>query len=133
MSRARGRRGTTAVEFAVSISLVLTLAFTVIDIGLLYLAQQTLNYGVEAASRYAVVNSDIANTTNVTSRFVTAATAGLGATRAGQSVVSVSFAPSSTPGGSVTVKATLAWRPLTSFDFMPAATLSSSQTLVIQH
>jgi Flp pilus assembly protein TadG len=133
MMRLCDRRGTTAIEFAVSITVVLMLVFSMIDIGLLYLAQQTLNYGVSAASRWAVVNSASANATNVASQFVAAATPGLGAARAAKSTVVVSFAPSSTPGGSVTVKATLAWSPLTTFDFMVAATLSSSQTLVIQH
>ncbi len=133
MIGARDRRGTTAVEFAVCISLVLILVFLVLDIGLVYLTQQTLNFGVEAASRYAVVNSASANTTSVTSQFVSAVTSALGATRAGQCKVAVSFSPASQPGGSVTVRATLAWHPLTSFDFMPSVTLSSSQTLVIQH
>jgi Flp pilus assembly protein TadG len=133
MMRMRDRRGTTAMEFALSITLVLMLVFSMIDIGLLYLTQQTLNYGVLAASRWAVVNSAGANAANVASHFVTAATPGLGATRAAKSTVVVSFAPSSTPGGSVTVKATLAWSPITTFDFMTATTLSSSQTLVIQH
>jgi Flp pilus assembly protein TadG len=133
MMRLCDRRGTTAIEFAVSITLVLMLVFSMIDIGLLYLAQQTLNYGVSAASRWAVVNSTSANATNVASQFVAAATPGLGAARAAPTNRVVSFAPSSTPGGSVTVQATLAWSPLTNFDFLAAATLSSSQTLVIQH
>jgi Flp pilus assembly protein TadG len=133
MKHARDRHGTTAVEFAVCLSVLLMLVFTVIDVGLLYLAQQTLNFGVEAATRYAVVNSASANSTSVTSRFVTAATPGLGAAKAAQCVVAVSFAPASQPGGSVTVQASLTWHPLTNLDFMPSVNLSSSQTLVIQH
>jgi Flp pilus assembly protein TadG len=78
MMRLCDRRGTTAIEFAVSITLVLMLVFSMIDIGLLYLAQQTLNYGVSAASRWAVVNSTSANATNVASQFVAAATPGMG-------------------------------------------------------
>jgi hypothetical protein len=45
----------------------------------------------------------------------------------------VSFSPTNTPGGSVTVQATLVWYPFINFDYMPSVTLSTSDTLVIQH
>jgi Flp pilus assembly protein TadG len=129
----RDRRGVTAIDFAVSISLVLMLLFTVFDLGMLYLAQQTLNYGVAAAVRYAVVNSTGANAGNVTSSLRGAVTPLLGAAAANQCQVTVTFTPGSSPGNSVTVVANFAWKPLTGLEFIPAVTLTSRATLTIQH
>lgn len=133
MRRIASRRGTTAVEFAVASSVLLMLIFTAIDLGLLYLAQQALNDGVAQAIRYAVVNSTSNTSASITSQFDTAVTPALGATRAGQTHVTVTFAPSNTIGGSVTVQASLAWQPFIDFDFMPSVTLTSTDTLIIQH
>lgn len=133
MRRIASRRGTTAVEFAVASSVLLMLMFTAIDLGLLYLAQQALNDGVAQAIRYAVVNSSDSSSASIASQFDTAATPALGATRATQTQVTVTFSPSNTIGGSVTVQASLAWHPFIDFDFMPSVTLTSADTLVIQH
>ncbi len=128
-----GIAGTTAIEFAIAISVVLALVFGVIDLGLLFLAQHALNYGVAAAARYAVVNSTVATTTTVQSKFTTAITPALGTTQAGKAVVQVSFSPSEKVGGTVTVSATLAWTPAAALSHLIALTLSSSQTLTIVH
>lgn len=129
----RARRGTAAIEFALASTVLLMLIFTAIDLGLLYLAQEALNNGVTQAVRYAAVNSATSSTASVTSRFDSVVTPALGATEAGNCQVSVSYAPSNTPKATVTVQATLAWYPLLSFAYMPTVTLSSSQSLVIQH
>ncbi|HUB14311.1 MAG TPA: TadE/TadG family type IV pilus assembly protein [Acetobacteraceae bacterium] len=131
--RAAARRGVAAVEFAVASAVLLMLIFTVLDVGLAYLAQQALNNGVAQAVRYAAVNSATSTGTTITSHFVSAVTPALGATQAGQCHVTVSYAPTNTPGGSVTVQATLVWYPLISFAYMPTVTFASSQSLVIQH
>jgi len=133
MTCAAFRRGATAVEFAVVSTVLLMLICTAVDLGLLYLAQQTLNNGVAQAVRYAAVNSTSGSVANITNRFVAAVTPALGATRAASCQVAVSFSPTDTPGGSVTVQATLVWYPLIDFDYMPSVTLSDSQSLVIQH
>ena len=133
MMRAGFRRGTTAVEFAVISTVLLMLICTAVDLGLLYLAQQALNIGVAQAVRYAAVSSTSSSVASITSRFVAAVTPALGAARAGSCQVGVSFSPKNTPGGSVTVQATLVWHPLIDFDYMPSVTLSDSQSLVIQH
>ena len=43
--------GATAAEFAIAISVVLALAFGIIDLGRLFMTQHALNYGVTAAAR----------------------------------------------------------------------------------
>ncbi|HTW71078.1 MAG TPA: TadE/TadG family type IV pilus assembly protein [Acetobacteraceae bacterium] len=132
MSRV-ARRGTAAIEFALASTVLLMLIFTAMDVGLLYLAQQALNNGVAQAVRYAAVNSASSSNAAITGHFVSAVTPALGATEAGLCQVTVSYAPANSPGGSVTVQATLIWYPLISFAYMPTVTLTSSQSLVIQH
>ena len=133
MIRRRQRGGTVAVEFAVVASVLLMLTFTAIDLGLLYLTQQALNDGVSQAVRWAAVNSTSDSAANIASRFSAAVTPVLGAAQSAKGRVTVGFSPSAAPGGTVTVQASLAWRPFTRFDFLPSVTLSSTQSLVIQH
>jgi Flp pilus assembly protein TadG len=133
MSKVTSRRGTTAVDFAVISSVVLMLIFTPVDLGLMYVAQQALNDGVAQAIRYAVVNSTTSSSTSITSRFTTAVTPELGAATAGRCQVTVTFSPSNTVGSSVTVQASLTWHPIIDFDFMPSVSLTSVDSLVIQH
>jgi Flp pilus assembly protein TadG len=133
MRRFADRRGATALEFAVSILVVLTLAFATFDLAWLFATQHAMNYGVEKAVRYAVVNSASATTATIKSQFVTAVTPVLGATKAAAATVQVSFSPSEKVGGTVTVTASVAWTPMTPFDSLVAVTVNSSQTLTIQH
>ncbi len=134
VTRRSDRRGTTAAEFAIAISVVLLLTFAVIDLGRLYFYQHALDYGVEKASRYAVVNSASATATTVKSQFVAALTPAVGAGNASAASVSVSFSPTTAQvGGTVTVSATLAWSAVSALDFLPGLTLSSSHTLIILH
>ncbi len=132
MRKGLDRRGGVAIEFVVAMAVVLTAVFAIFDLGLLLSAQHALDFGVVKASRYAVVNST-ASTATIKSQFVTAVTPVLGSSRANAAAVSVSFAPSEKVGGTVTVSATLAWSPTTAIDRLVAVTLSSSQTLTIQH
>jgi Flp pilus assembly protein TadG len=128
-----GTRGTTAVEFAIAISAVLVLVFAIIDVGRLYADQHALDYGIEKAVRYAVVNSTSATAATIKSQLVSAITPVVGATRAAGASVSVTFSPSEKVGATVTVSATLSWTGGTAIDYLLAITLSSSQTLTIQN
>jgi Flp pilus assembly protein TadG len=132
MIRRIDARGSTAAEFAVSMSVFLVLVLAVIDIGRLYADQHALDYSVEKAVRYAVVNST-ASTTTITSQFTNAITPAVGASRAAGATVSVTFSPSEAVGSTVTVSATLAWSALSAIDDLVALTLTSSQTLTIVH
>jgi Flp pilus assembly protein TadG len=128
-----GARGTTGVEFAVVLPVTLIMVFAIIDGGLLFADQHALDYAVENAVRYAVVNSASATTTTITNTLVAAITPAVGATRAAGTTVSVTFSPSEKVGGTVQVSASLAWSATAGLDYLPAVTLSSSQTLTIQH
>jgi Flp pilus assembly protein TadG len=128
-----GIAGGVATEFAISVSVVLILMVGVIDLGRLFATQHALDYGAERASRYAAVNSTSATSATIKSQLVTAITPAVGASRAAAAVVSVSFAPSYKVGGTVTVSVTLGWTASAAIDALPAITLSSSQTLTVQH
>jgi Flp pilus assembly protein TadG len=132
MKPLRDTRGTTAIEFTIAILTVLVLVFATFDLGWLFATQHAMNFGVEKAARYAVVNS-AASTATIKSQFVTAVTSAIGATQAGNATVSVTFSPSEAVGSTVTVSASLAWTPLAPFDDVAGVTLNSSQTLTIQH
>ena len=99
----RDRRGVASIEFAVAIGVVLTVVFAILDLGRLFAAQHTLNYGVEKAVRYAVVNSDVATAASVAATFRTAATPGLGAGGAAACGVTVSYPQGNAPTLPVTV------------------------------
>jgi Flp pilus assembly protein TadG len=133
MTRRPGAAGTTAAEFAIATGVVLVLVFATFDIGRLFAAQHALDFGVEKAVRYAVVNSTTATSATIKSKLVTAITPAIGATQAAAAIVSVTFSPSEKIGGTVTVTASLAWTASAAGDFMPAVTLNSAQTLTILH
>jgi len=129
----RDNRAVTTVEFSVVLTFVLMLVFTVLGLGMLYLGQQAMNYGVERAARYAVVKSATATASTVASAFRAAVAPALGSARAAACQVTDTFSPSNAPGGVVTVSATLAWTSPLRLTLLPAVTLSSSHTLTIQH
>ena len=130
---ARDRRGVTSIEFAVAIGAVLIVVLAILDLGRLFAAQHTLNYGVEKALRYAVVNSSTATATSVADKFRTAVTPGLGAAGAASCAVTVSYPQGNAPTLPVTIAVTYRWAPASSLDSLPGFTLSSGQTLVVQH
>jgi Flp pilus assembly protein TadG len=132
MKRRFGTQGTTTMEFAIALSAVLALLLAILDLGILFADQHALNYGVEKAVRYAVVNSS-ASTATIKSQLVTAITPIVGATQAAAATVQVTFTPSEAVGATVTVTASLPWSPTAKIDSLTAITLSSSQTLTIQH
>jgi Flp pilus assembly protein TadG len=133
MTFLRDRRGVAIPEFAVAIGVVLTLIFAILDLGLLLAARHALDYGVEKAVRYAVVNSAGATPTSIAGVFTGAVTPMLGASGAANCKVTVSYASGNAPGGTVAVTVSFPWQPVTSLDFLPAITLTASQTLTIQH
>jgi Flp pilus assembly protein TadG len=133
MRLVRDRRGVTGIDFAVAISVVLVLVFAIIDLGSLFAAQHALDYGVVQAARYAVVNSTSATTSSITDVLRDAITPAIGAGNAATAVVSVAYPAGAAVGKTVQISASYAWSPSTNFDFIPRFTLTSSQTLTIQH
>lgn len=134
--RGLGRRGAAALEFALGGVPLFVLLFGTIEFGLIFADQYALTLGVERAARFAIVHSlnsaDPASTADITSVFYTAAAPLLGTSSAGLSVT-VSFEPSDTPGGVVTVSAQYDFVPLTAIVPIPPLTLSAQASYVIQN
>lgn len=71
-------RGTTAIEFAMILPVMLLFTFGFIEFGLALFTQGILNYSAEQATRYAMVNFDADNEdatyiTGVTAQIITVA------------------------------------------------------------
>lgn len=129
----RDRRGASLVEFALVAHLILLPLAGTFDLGALFLAQRGLTWGVEAAARYASVNSATASTATITARFATAAAPAMGAAATAATTVSVAYTPAETVGSSVTVTASYPWSGLLALAGIAPRVLTASQTLIIQH
>ena len=126
-----GRRGTTAVEFALVASLAFGFILMTIDIGRYLADQHALDYGVAAAARYAAVSSKSASVDSITSKFDSAASGLLG--NCAQCQVSVTFSPNYPVGSNVTVTASLPWSTVSPLTMLGSKTLSSSTTMTVVH
>lgn len=127
----RDRRGTVALEFALVAPFVLTLIFALLDLGRLLGDQHALDAGVAVAARYAIVSSASASAAAIEAKVFGTIAPLLGA--CGTCTVTVTFAPSYQPGGTVTVAASYPWVPSTPISLLPAHTLASSSTLTVQN
>ncbi len=127
----RDRRGTTALEFALVAPIVLMLLFGIFEFGRLIGDQHALDYGVDAAARYAIVSSGSATTSSITATFNSAVAPLLGGCTGCD--VHITFNPSYARGNSVTITATYPWSPVAGLNILAAQTLSSSTTLTVQN
>jgi Flp pilus assembly protein TadG len=141
------RRGVAALEFAAVGSVLLILLFAIFDIGLLYLTQRGLDYGIYRAARWASVNSASLTTANVLAQFKIATSATLGSSSssclgylAGTSVpagtvcyITVAFSNGIAVGSVVTIQANYKWAPVSPMTGLVATTLQSNIGLTIQH
>ncbi|GAN76611.1 hypothetical protein Asru_0131_03 [Acidisphaera rubrifaciens HS-AP3] len=129
----RDHRGASLVEFALVAHLILLPLAGTFDLGALFLTQRGLTWGVEAAARYASVNSTTATTAAITARFAAAAGPSMGAAATAATTVSIAYAPADAVGGSVTVTASYPWSGVLALGGIAPRTLTASQTLIIQH
>lgn len=130
----RDQRGVTAPEFAVACGVVLMLVMATIDFGVLLMTEHAVNYGLIAAARYAVVNAGVASQTTIQSKFKSAVTSALGATRANACSVTASFPSGNVVGGTVLINASCPWTPgAAGLDKLVPITIAASDTLTIQH
>ena len=143
----RDRRGAAALEFAAAGTVILILLLAIFDVGLLYMAQRGLDYGVYRAARWASVNSSSLTTANVLAQFKTATSATLGGASsscqgyaAGSSIpagtacyITVGLSNGIASGSVVTVQAGYQWAPVSPITGFVAATLVSSIGLTLQH
>lgn len=127
------RRGATAPEFAVACGVVFLLICVVIDLGNLFVARHALAHGLDKAARYASVRAGSATPSSVTAAFKAAVASALSTAAADSCAVVVTYPSGNAVGGTVVVKATLAWRASVALGVLPALTLSAQQTLTIQH
>ena len=139
-------RGTTSLEFAAAGSVIVMLMLAIFDVGLLFIAQRGLDYGIERAARWASVNSSGLSVASVLSQFQSAAAAALPNSSgcvgyaSGASIpagtacaVTVGFPGGTTPGNVVTIQASYKWSPVSPITGFTAATLHSSVALTIQN
>ncbi len=141
------RRGAAALEFAAVGTLTLILLFAIFDIGLLYLTQRGLDYGIYRAARWASVNSSSLTTANVLAQFKTATSATLGSSSSGcLGYVAGTSAPAGTvcyitvalsngiaTGSVVTIQANYRWAPISPMTGLVATVLQSTIGMTIQH
>ena len=146
MKLARDARGSASLEFAVAGLVIMVLTLAIFDVGLLFLAQRGLDYGVNQAARWASVNSATVSPSTVLSQFQSATSATIPNSgsctsyAAGASVpagtacyVTVGFSSGTTPGSTVTIQASYKWSPVSPITGFAATTLQSSAALAIQH
>lgn len=126
------RRGSVAVEFALTLPVLMLAFLAIFALYSVVAAQRTLDFAVDRALRYAAVHSAAASATTIAGVVTTEAEALLGS--AGASVVAtVSFAPSYAPGNAVAITATYAWTPAILGTLFPAVTLASTGTVTVQN
>ena len=136
-----------ALEFAVAATVIMILLLAVFDIGLLFLAQRGIDYGIYKAARWATVNSSSLSTANVLAQFQAATSATLGSGNANcQGYASGATIPAGTActitvdlsngtavGNVMKIQASYQWSPASSITGFVATTLQSSIALTIQH
>ena len=90
---AKARDGTTAVETAIVVPVFLLLLFAVIEAGLIFWTQTTLQFAVEAAARCAAVNTTQCGSASAIQSYAASQTPGM-------TVSGSSFIPSTQSCGS---------------------------------
>ncbi len=128
----RDRRGSVAVEFALTLPVLMLAFLAIFELYSLVAAQRTLDFAVDRALRYAAVHSTAASATTIAGVVTTETKALLGS--AGASVAAtVSFTPSYAPGNAVAITATYAWTAAMLGTLFPHVTLASTGTITVQN
>lgn len=126
-------RGTVGLEFAISSAVVFFLINALVDYGVLFADKHAINYAVVKAARYAALHSATATTANLTSIFNAIVTPVFGSCTAPACSFSVSYPSGNTVGATVVVSATYNWTSTIAHDRLPGVTITSSQTLIVEH
>lgn len=139
-------RGTTSLEFAAAGLVITMLMLAIFDVGLLFMAQRGLDYGVNQAARWAAVNSKSLSVASVLARFQSAAAAaipnsaacvgyaaGANADTSVKCYVTVGFNPGTAVGNEISIQASYKWSPASPITGFAATTLQSSVKLDIQN
>lgn len=128
----RDRRGVAAIEFALTMPLLLLAFVAMFETYQLVEAQRALDFAVSQALRYGAVRSASASAGDISHAVRTAAKQLLG--DAGGSVDStIGFSPAYAPGDTLRITATYAWSPVVLTPAFPAVTLRSSGVITVQN
>ena len=122
------------------------LMLAIFDVGLLFMAQRGLDYGVGRAARWASVNSSGLSVASVLSQFqsATATTIPNSSSCVGYAsganvpagtgcYITVGFSNGTAVGSVVSIQASYRWSPVSPITGFTAATLQSGVALAIQH
>ena len=128
----RDARGTAAIEFALTMPLLLLAFFAVFETYRLVQAQRVLDVAVNAGLRYGAVRSGSASAADISGVVTNAAKALLGAP-GGAVSSTVGFAPAYAPGDTLSVTVQYAWVPAFLAAEFPSITLKSSGAITVQN
>ena len=132
-SRIRKQRGTGLVEAAVTLPVLLTMLFGIMDFGRALFAYNDITYAAREGTRFAMVHGSTsqhaASATDVQS-IVSNYTDGLDPNALS---VITTWSPDNKPGSNVTVQVQYTFTPMTPFfSTMPIALGASSQMMIAQ-
>jgi Flp pilus assembly protein TadG len=130
MKRRFGRRGTAALEFALTGPIVLLSFFAVFELYRLVAAQRALDLAVIRALREASVTSSSATTSSIESGIATTVS---GLTDGDSASATVSFTPAYQPGGTITISAQTTWAPAILPLWFTTVTLRSTGSVTVQN
>jgi Flp pilus assembly protein TadG len=139
--------GTAALEFAAAGITIMILLLAIFDVGMLFITQRGLDFGVNKAARWASVNSASVTASAVLTQFQNATTPTLGSANqnclgynSGDTIptgtacyITVALSNGAQVGSLVTIRASYAWAPMSAITGFTAATLQSSAALTIQN
>ena len=130
MMRRFGRRGTAALEFALTAPVVLLSFFAVFELYRLVAAQRALDFAVTRALREASVTSSSATTLSIQSAIADTVS---GLTDGDSATATISFTPAYQPGDTVTISAQTTWTPAIVPLWFTAVTLRSTGSVTVQN
>lgn len=125
-----GRRGTAALEFALTGPIVLVAFFAVFELYRLVETQRALDFAVTRALREASVSSSSATTSSIQSE-ITGIVSGL--TDGDSATATISFTPAYQPGDTVTISAQATWTPAIVPLWFTTVTLHSTGSVTVQN
>lgn len=132
----RERRAVAAVEFAMTGGAVMVTMIAIIELGMVFLAQQSLDRGAQRAARYAVVHSQTspapATTQAVINQFY-AATPVFSPQSGNAPQITVTYPAGNVVGQTVVVTANFTWQPVGSVGNLLAIPLSATAQDTIQY
>lgn len=132
--RARGilrdRRGTAALETAVTLPVVVFVMVAMVGVYQVFSSRRAVEYGLEQALRHVAVNSGSATPSSITAAYTSAAKA-LSPDVGAASKVAVTPASGYAPGQTVQVAVTYQWVPPDPVNFLPTIQMNRTASITI--